>query len=40
MSDDLSFVSAADLRRRINRKEVSPLEVTKAVPCARRAIAT
>src|SRR3954471_4350168 len=31
MSDDLCFLSAAELRRRISRKQVSPLEVTKAV---------
>ena len=31
MNDDLCFLSATDLRGRISRKQVSPLEVTKAV---------
>jgi len=31
MSDDPCFLSAADLRRRISCKEISPLEVTRAV---------
>ena len=31
MSDELCFLSAADLRRRISRKEISPSEVTRAV---------
>src|SRR5467141_4489515 len=31
MSDELCFLSAADLRRRISRKEISPSEVTSAV---------
>jgi len=31
MNDELCFLSAADLRGRISRKQVSPLEVTKAV---------
>jgi len=31
MSDDLCLLPAADLRRRIGRKEISPLEVTRAV---------
>ena len=31
MSDDLCFLSATDLRRRIGRKEISPVEVTSAV---------
>ena len=31
MSDDLCFLSADELRRRIGRKEISPLEVTSAV---------
>ena len=31
MSDDLCFLSATDLRGRISAKEVSPLEVTRAV---------
>src|ERR1700738_4727093 len=31
MSDDLCFLSAVDLRQRIGRKEISPLEVARAV---------
>jgi aspartyl-tRNA(Asn)/glutamyl-tRNA(Gln) amidotransferase subunit A len=31
MNDELCFLSAADLRGRISRKQVSPLEVTRAV---------
>jgi len=31
MSDDLCFLSAIELRGRINAKEISPVEVTKAV---------
>src|SRR5215468_10295169 len=31
MSDDLCFLSAVELRGRISRKEVSPVEVTRAV---------
>src|SRR5882672_4673607 len=31
MSEELCFLSAADLRRRISRKEISPSEVTSAV---------
>jgi aspartyl-tRNA(Asn)/glutamyl-tRNA(Gln) amidotransferase subunit A len=31
MSDDPCFLSATDLRRRISRKEISPVEVTRAV---------
>ena len=31
MSDDLCLLSAAELRGRIVRKQISPLEVTKAV---------
>src|SRR4051794_21160457 len=31
MSDDLCFLSATELRRRISRKQISPLEATKAV---------
>jgi aspartyl-tRNA(Asn)/glutamyl-tRNA(Gln) amidotransferase subunit A len=31
MNDELCFISAAELRGRISRKQVSPLEVTKAV---------
>jgi aspartyl-tRNA(Asn)/glutamyl-tRNA(Gln) amidotransferase subunit A len=31
MNDDLCFLSAAALRQRISRKEVSPVDVTKAV---------
>jgi len=31
MSDDLCFLSAADLRGRISRKQISPIEVTNAV---------
>jgi len=31
MSDDPCFLSATDLRRRIGRKEISPVEVTSAV---------
>src|SRR6516162_240121 len=31
MSDDLCFLSAVELRGRIIRKEVSPVEVTRAV---------
>jgi aspartyl-tRNA(Asn)/glutamyl-tRNA(Gln) amidotransferase subunit A len=31
MSDDLCFLSAAELRRRLSGKEISPLEVTSAV---------
>ena len=31
MSDDLCFLSATDLRRRIGRKEISPVEVASAV---------
>src|SRR3954453_11523511 len=31
MSDDLCFLAAAELRRRIGRREISPLDVTRAV---------
>src|SRR3954466_4554285 len=31
MNDDLCFLSATDLRGRISRKQVSPVEVTRAV---------
>ena len=31
MSDDLCVLSAAELRPRISGKEISPLEVTRAV---------
>ena len=31
MNDEFCFLSAADLRGRISRKQISPLEVTKAV---------
>ena len=31
MSDDLCFLSATELRERITRKKVSPVEITTAV---------
>src|ERR1700737_5370732 len=31
MNDDLCFLSAAELRRRISRREISPLELMRAV---------
>src|SRR3954467_10992400 len=31
MSDDLCFLRATDLRRRIGAREISPVEVTRAV---------